>query len=108
MKNLRDYLRTVMKQKGLSVPEIAERSGNTIKPSYIFDILKGKTQYISVDKLNALAKGLGIDQVELFKIASGYTPSPDPASELTAILRIIIGMSPKERTALLVYLKRKS
>lgn len=107
MEKLREYLRAVMKQKGISVPEIQKRSGGTIKSSYIFDILSGKTKYISVDKLNALAKGLDVDSVELFKAASGYTPSPDPASELTAIFRIVLDMNPKERKALLAYLRKK-
>ena len=107
MEKLREYLRAVMEQKGLSVPEIERRSNRTIKQSYLFDILSGKTKYISVDKLNALALGIGVDSVELFKIASGYTPSPDPALELTAIFKIILAMNPKERTALLAYLRKK-
>ena len=107
MEKLREYIRAVIKQKGLSVPEIAKRSGGTIKPSYIFDILSGKTKHISVTKLNALAKGLDVDSVELFKAASGYIPSPDPASELKAIFRIVLDMNPKERTALLAHLHKK-
>jgi transcriptional regulator with XRE-family HTH domain len=107
MEKLREYLRAVMKQQDLSVPEIQKRSGNKIKQSYIFDILSGKTKHISVDKLNALALGLGVDSVELFKVASGYKPAPDPALEFSAILKIIAGMNPKERTALLAHLRKK-
>ena len=107
MEKLREYIRLIMKQKGLSVPEIAKRSNNKIKPAYIFDILSGKTKYISVEKLNALAKGLDVDGVELYKAASGYTPSPDPAAELTAIFNIVLGMTAKERTALLSTLRKK-
>ena len=107
MNKLRDYVRSIMKQKGLSVPEISKRSGNKIKTSYIFDILSGKTKYISVDKLNALAKGLDTDGVELYKAASGYTPLPDPAAELTAIFKIVLDMTPKERTTLLASLRKK-
>ena len=106
MDKLREHLRAVMEQKGLSVPEIEKHSNRTIGQSYIFDILSGKTKYISVDKLNALALGLGVDSVELFKVASGYTPAPDPALELAAIFKIILGMTPKERTALLAHLTR--
>jgi transcriptional regulator with XRE-family HTH domain len=107
MDKLRDYVRSIMKQKGLSVPEIAKRSGNKIKKSYIFDILSGKTKYISVDKLNALAKGLDIDGVELYKAASGDIPLSDPAAELTAIFKIVLDMTPKERTMLLASLRKK-
>jgi transcriptional regulator with XRE-family HTH domain len=107
MDKLRAYIREVMKQQGLSVAEIARRSGDKITDSYIFDILSGKTKSIGVEKINALAEGLGVESVELFKIASGHKPSPDPTGELTAILKIIIGMTAKERTALLAYLKKK-
>jgi transcriptional regulator with XRE-family HTH domain len=107
MEKLRNYVRSVMEQKGLSVPEISKRSGGKIKPAYIFDILSGKTKYISVEKLNALAKGLDVDGVELYKAASGYIPSPDPAAELTAIFKIVLDMTPKERTALLASLRKK-
>jgi transcriptional regulator with XRE-family HTH domain len=107
MEKLREYVRAVMDKEGISVPDIVSRSEGTIKQSYIFDILSGKTKSISVEKLNALAKGLDIDPVELFKIASGYTPSPDPAREMTAVLKIILGMSSKERSSLLTYLKKK-
>jgi transcriptional regulator with XRE-family HTH domain len=71
MEKLRDYIRQAMKEKGLSVAEIVRRSGNQIKDSYIFDILKGRTKTIGVEKLNALAQGLGVDGVELYKLASG-------------------------------------
>jgi len=111
MEKLREFLRSVVKLKGkktgIPVAQIARQSGGTITDSYIFDILSGKTKYISVDKLNALAKGLGMDSVELFKITIGYKPSPDPGRELTTILRILVDMTPKERTTLLASLRKK-
>jgi transcriptional regulator with XRE-family HTH domain len=107
MERLIEFIRAVMKQKGISVPEIAKRSGGTIKASYIFDILSGKTRHISVTKLNALAKGMDVDSVELFRAASGYATSPDAASELTAIFRIVLDMNAKQRAALLTQLRKK-
>ncbi|HKQ06154.1 MAG TPA: helix-turn-helix transcriptional regulator [Blastocatellia bacterium] len=71
MEKLRTYIRAVMKEKNLKGIHIQARSGNKIKDSTISDILSGKVKSISVDKLNALAKGLGVDGVELYKAASG-------------------------------------
>ena len=107
MEKLRAYLRKVVKVDKTPVAHIARQSGGTITDSYIFDILSGKTKHISVDKLQALALGLGMDSVELFKITIGYTPSPDPAQDLTALLKILTNMTPKERATLLASLRKK-
>jgi len=71
MEKLRAYIRAVMKKKNIKGVHIQARSGNKIKDSTISDILSGKTKSISVAKLNALAKGLGVDGVELYRAASG-------------------------------------
>lgn len=107
MEKLRAYLRKVVKEDRTPVAHIARKSGGTITDSYIFDIMSGKTKHISVEKLEALAAGLGIDSVELFKITIGYKPSSDPAQDLTALLKILTDMTPKERAALLSSLRKK-
>lgn len=111
MEKLREYLRSVVKVKGkktgIPVAQIARQSGGRITDSYIFDIMSGKTKYISVEKLEALALGLGMDSLELFKITIGYKPLPDAAQDLIAILRILTDMTPKERAALLASLRKK-
>lgn len=106
MDKLRQYIKEVMDKRGVSVTDIARQSGGAIKRSYIFDILSGKTKYISVDKLQALALGLQMDSVELFKIATGYTPSSDPCSETLLLIKSVLTMTPKERKALLAHLKK--
>lgn len=106
MEKLREYIRKI-KEQGTPVAQIARQSEGEITDSYIFDILSGKTKHISVDKLVALAKGLGMDSVELFKLTIGYTPSPDTAHDLTALLKILIEMTPKERASLLLSLRKK-
>ena|SRR6516225_10203719 len=71
MQELRVFIQQAIDKQGLSLLAIEKRSGGKIKDSYIKDILKGKTKTISVDKLNALAEGLGVDGLELYKAASG-------------------------------------
>ena len=71
MEELRRYIQEVIDAKGLSLLGIEKRCGGRIKDSYVKNILDGKTKTISVEKLNALAEGLGVDALELYKIASG-------------------------------------
>ena len=71
MEQLRAFVREVMEKKGLTEWEVQKRAKDKIKDSYIRDILSGKTKSISVEKLNALAEGLGVDGVQLYRVASG-------------------------------------
>jgi transcriptional regulator with XRE-family HTH domain len=71
MEELREYIQQFLDQTGLPRLQIEKRSGGKIKDSTIEDILNGRTKSISVEKLNALAEGMGVDAIELFKIASG-------------------------------------
>lgn len=107
MEKLRTFLERTMKERSLSKAQIERQSGGEITDSYLADILSGKTKYISVEKLQALALGLQMDSVELFRITTGHTPADDISQDLTQIFRIILDMNPKQRKVLLVYLKKK-
>jgi transcriptional regulator with XRE-family HTH domain len=72
MEKLRAYVRDVMQQRGRSEYQVEKRAKGRIKDSYVKDILSGKTKSISVEKLNALAEGLGVDGIELYRAASGH------------------------------------
>jgi hypothetical protein len=71
MEELIKLIKGVMEQKQLSVLQIQKRSGGKIKDSFIFDILKSKTKTLSVEKVHALAEGLGVSAIDVFKAASG-------------------------------------
>ena len=119
MEELREYIQQVLAQKGLSILQVEKRSGGKIKDSYIRDILDGKTKAISVEKLNALAEGLGVDGLELYKLASGKQAvfkyeDPWPNSvlikaieaitsnpDLTKIIKALLKMKPAEIKAIL-------
>lgn len=117
MEELAAYLRDTMKAKGIKGVDIEARSGGKITNSYISDIINGNTKNISVEKVNALAEGLGVDSVEVFQAASGkriveskdWWPSyallhtmqivvanPD----LTAIVKALVTMKPAKIKAL--------
>ena len=65
------YVNQVMNTKGLSARNVAERSGGKITGGYVTGIMKGVAANPSVDKIKALATGLGVDRYELFAIACG-------------------------------------
>ena len=71
MEKLRTFVKKAMKEQGLSEWQIEKRAGSRITDSYVKDIISGRAKSIGVDKLNALAMGLGVDNVTLFKIVSG-------------------------------------
>jgi transcriptional regulator with XRE-family HTH domain len=125
MEKLREFLREEMQRQGLTEWEIQKRAGGKITDSYIKDILNGKTKSIGVDKLNALAKGLRADSLELFKLASGQgivtrKKDQDPWTarglvrvidrilvnpDLIAILKAILSMKPAKLKAVLRFIE---
>lgn len=80
MINLSDYVRQTVSRKGLSSNEVQKRSRHGISFGYVNDILNGRTVNVSVDKLKALALGLGVSEDELFRVARGLPiePAEDP------------------------------
>lgn len=69
--DLSSYVSRIMKLKALSPRDVAEKSGNSITGAYVTSMMSGIATNPSVEKLNALAMGLGVDAVELFYVASG-------------------------------------
>jgi len=103
MSTLRDFLKEVMRQKKLKGIDIEARSEGRITNSYVSDLLKGKTTNLSVEKINALAQGLGVDHVEVFKAASGESTAyqyeePWPSQYLVETMQMI--MSSPDLTAI--------
>ncbi|MEK6322794.1 MAG: helix-turn-helix domain-containing protein [Acidobacteriota bacterium] len=68
-KELPQYVSRVMKAKGLSARDVAARSGQRITAAYVTGIKKGTAANPSVDKIIALAAGLGADRYEVFDMA---------------------------------------
>ena len=119
------YVRRVMKLKGLTQNDVERMSGGRITDGYVASITTDRATNLSVEKLVALADGLGVDADELFHVARGlpedertttYTTdtlkiletvqkavaSPD----VTEILNQAVRMSPEQRRLLLKSMKR--
>jgi transcriptional regulator with XRE-family HTH domain len=91
METLAEYVDRVMKEKNLKSLDVEARSieaGNRITDSYVDNIIKGVNKNLSIVKLNALADGLGVDKVELFKVASGIK-DPDETWTPQSLIRLL-------------------
>jgi len=126
-RNLSEYVKRVMKLKGLTQKDVERMSGGRITAAYVGSITTGRADNLSVEKVQALAEGLGVELDELFHIACGLTQavaarqsgydrdalmiletlqeavvSPD----VTELLHEIVRLTPAERVYLLGVIKR--
>jgi hypothetical protein len=92
------FVRDVMGSRKMTIHEVRANATTEITESYIIGIIKGSSCNPSVRKLVALASGLGVDPVELFKVAAGLagehqspqsSPAPDAAT-LIAVMKSIV------------------
>ncbi len=127
-RELSEFVRRVMKAKGLTQKEVQRLSGGKITDGYVASISIGRASNPSAEKLRALGDGLGVHPDVLFHLACGM-PEPigegqkiSPASELLVfvetvqkavvipdvieILNELIRLSPEERAKLLMSLKK--
>lgn len=123
---LGEYVKRVMKLKGLTQKDVQRMSGERITDGYVASITTGRATNLSVDKLIALADGLGVDADELFHVASGQQldgsggsrNGPDSlmiletvqkavmSPTVTQILNEVVRLSTDERADLLGFIKR--
>ena len=123
---LGEYVKRVMKLKGLTQKDVQRMSGRRITDGYVASITTGRATNLSVDKLIALADGLGVDSDELFHVACGQPlddhgrrrGGPDSlmiletvqkvvmSPAITQILHEVVRLSPDERAGLLGFVKR--
>ena len=121
---LSEFVRRVMKLKGLTQKEVQRLSGGRITDGYVASINVGRATNLSVEKLRALADGLGVDADTLFHVACG---APDDqlkktytgdaltiletvqkavtSQDVAEILNEAVRMSPEQRRLLLRSMK---
>ena len=82
------FVKQLMVSRQMTIHEIRRNATAEITESYISGIVKGSSCNPSVRKLVALASGLGVDPVDLFRVAAGLErepESPRPSSPADAI-----------------------
>jgi transcriptional regulator with XRE-family HTH domain len=101
---LAQRVKRLMTERRLNAAEVAKRSGNAITDSYVDHLAVGRYTNLSVEKLKALAEGLGDDPVNLFRVAAGSSPeeivNPWPTySELTESIGLLLKMNARQLDA---------
>ena len=71
VETLAEYVRRILGEKQLTLKEVEVRSGRKIGDAYVAHIVRGAARNLSVDKLKALAVGLGEPEEAVFKVARG-------------------------------------
>ncbi|HMG34378.1 MAG TPA: helix-turn-helix transcriptional regulator [Blastocatellia bacterium] len=92
------YVKRKMVEQNLSRHDVSVRSGGEIADSYVSAIVTGACCNLSVDKLKALARGLGVTEMELAGVALTGSMEPDPRDQTP----------PSRSSIILVDLKNKS
>lgn len=122
-RGLGEFVKRVMVLKGLTQKDVQRMSGDRITDGYVASITTGRAENLSVDKIQALADGLGVDADELFHVACGTERGADgsrsagssneglmileivqkvvASPDVTEILNHVVRLSPAERRTLL-------
>lgn len=99
--NFGDYIRRIRREKNLSLGDVSRRSarfGKCISAAHISRIENNPRLQPTVDRLKALANGLGVPPQELFAHAIGMSPNTIEDLSLLAKFR---ELSPERKTDVL-------
>jgi transcriptional regulator with XRE-family HTH domain len=129
VETLSQYVKRIMEEKHLKVHDVEVRSGKGIADAYVANIVNGLARNPSVDKLKALAVGLGEPEEDVFLVARSLPLSergqrrggePWPAHvllramdrivaslEMTKIVQALLQMTPKEVKGVLKFIESK-
>ncbi len=78
-KTLREYVRRLLDERGLSFKDVAMRSQGRISHSYVHQIAGGQTKNLTVEKIRGLAAGLSVTEEEVFNAVCCTTDSDTAA-----------------------------
>lgn len=82
---LGEYVDRVMKQNGLTLRDVEEKSGKKITNSYISRLINGKVNNLKLDTIMALAEGLDVNPHDILSAASGVLPQGSSVDPLLAV-----------------------
>src|SRR5215467_10651430 len=70
------YVRRILKEKELTLSDVERRADGNISDSYVAGNTAGAIRNLTIDKLKALARGLGVAESQILAVASGI-PLPE-------------------------------
>ena len=79
--DLSRYVRRILAEKRLSFRDVQRDSGGGITQGYVGAIVNGRYVNPSVEKLKALARGIGESEETLFRVARGLSPDAEDAGD---------------------------
>jgi transcriptional regulator with XRE-family HTH domain len=93
--SLPEFVRNIRAEKRLSVTDVERNSGGEISDSYVSRIESGIVANVSPEKLDALAKGLGISTDVIYRVARGL-PAEKPIDRLEILAETFDGQDLSE------------
>jgi len=80
-----EYVRRVMKQKGLKAVDVERSSGGKFDRSHVSKLMGGVEKNPSANAMMALAKGLKVNPHDVFTAATGCPPSDGKSPEVNVM-----------------------
>ena len=93
LETLAQFVTRIIKEKELTHQEVRKLASGKITDGYVRGLMTGKARNPSVDKLKALARGLGVSEDEIFRVARGLPPNAGSKSqEQESNYRLIVNL----------------
>src|SRR5258705_13808435 len=82
--DLSRYVRRILAEKRLSFRDVQRASSGGITQGYVGALVNGRYANPSVEKLKALARGLGESEETVFRVARGLSLSSEEGGDASA------------------------
>ena len=105
MESLSQYVSRIMKEKNLRPVDVARKSEGGIADSHVVNVTSGITTNLTLDRVKALALGLGVDPLELCTVALGI---PTEEVNVPLVMRVFAKLTSPQLSKLLAVLDRMS
>lgn len=92
IETLDKYVTRIMDEKGMNPEDVSQLAGKDITDGYVRSIAKRRAMNLSVEKAQALARGLEVSEDELFRVARGLPIKEDDKETDSTKDRLILNL----------------
>jgi transcriptional regulator with XRE-family HTH domain len=103
--SLADYVRRVRNEKNLSLAQVSAGSHGRISKTHINRIENGTVASVSLLKLRALARGLGVSEDDLIAVAQGKSPRVEATGNEARLLNYFRQLGTDRQKEVLVIIR---